>query len=572
MNHLLNLTLFLPAAGAVGLLFVPRRNGSAIRAIALATALASLLASIPLVIWFSSESAGMQFVTDARWIDAPPIRYHVGLDGISLFLVLLTTFLSVLCVLISWRSIEEHRKEFFFFLLLLETGTIGVFASLDLFLFYVFWEAALVPMYFLIGIWGGRQRIDAALKYFLYTVAGSLLMLAGIIWLYLHTGTFDYPAILEAIGTGAIRFSPNEQLWLFLAFFAAFAIKVPLFPFHTWLPEAQAEAPTAGSVLLAGVLLQTGAYGLMRFCLPLFPDAAHALAPAISALAIIGIIYGWLVAMVQPELKKLLAYCSVAQMSFIVLGIFSFNQIALEGAAYQMVSQGLTTGALFLLAGMLNDRLHTREIRNMGGLATPIPLLATVFLITTLSSIGLPLLNNFVGQFLILLGLFQYRALPAVLGATGILLSTACMLWMYQRVFLGVFPRGPGGLPEDRQPLPDLTRREKLILVPTVIVMLWMGTGSPFFLRRMDLSTEALLRHAGGNELRVDRADDPAPLLEHPSPEAIRFEHPAPARPTSQPVRLPVCDTAQRAIVGAESGPPPDIKITEKGRECLSAI
>jgi NADH-quinone oxidoreductase subunit M len=577
MSHLLNLTLFFPAVGAAGLLFIPRRNAGAIRAIALATTLASLLTSIPLVIYFSPESSVMQFGTDVGWIDVPPIRYHVGLDGISLFLVLLTTFLGVLCVLISWHSIEEHRKKVFFLLLLLEMGTIGIFASLDLFLFYVFWESTLVPLYLLIVIWGGRQRIDTTLKSFLYIAAGSLLMLVGIIWLYVHTGTFDYTVILASIQSGSIRFSPNEQILLFLAFFAAFAIRVPLFPFHTWLPKAHAEAPTAGSVLLAGVLLQTGAYGLMRFCLPLFPIAAHALAPAISALAIIGIIYGSLIALVQPELKKLIAYCSVAQMGFIVLGIFSFNQIALVGATYQMVSRGLTTGVLFLLVGMLNDRLHTTEIRNMGGLTTSIPLLASVFLITTLSSIGLPVLNNFVGEFLILLGVFQYRTLPAVLGAMGLLLSAACMLWMYQRVFFGElpkrfgkFPKEPGEVRKSRPVLPDLTRREKLLLIPSVIVMLWMGIGSSFFLRRMELSTEALLRHVGGNELRVDRADDPVLLWKHLDPKASNSEPLAPTQPASQPIRLPGCDTAQRAMDNA--GTPPQIKITVKEHECLSVI
>ena len=499
MSLLLNLVLFLPAAGALLLLLLPRERPAAIRAAALGISLTTFLLSLPLTWLFAPGAAGMQFVTNAAWIASPPIRYHVGVDGISLFLLLLITFLTVLCVLGSWRSVQEHVKEFFFFLLLLETGTLGVFVAVDLFLVYVFWEVTLVPMYFLIGIWGHERRVYAAFKFFLYTVVGSLLMLVGILWLYNRSGSFDYEVIAGALSAGRMSFSRSEELWLFLAFFGAFAIKVPLFPLHTWLPDAHVEAPTAGSVMLAGVLLKMGTYGLLRFCLPLFPDASHALAPAIIALAIIGIIYGSLVAMVQPDLKKLIAYSSVAHLGFVVLGIFSFNVIAVQGALYQMLNHGVSTGTLFLLVGMIYERLHSRQISDMGGLATPAPLLASLFLVTTLASIGLPLLNNFVGEFLILLGTLQERTLYAAWAATGVVLSAVYMLWMYQRVFLG----------EARPALhfADLDMRERAILIPATAVMLLMGIGSPYFLNRMEPATAALLDRTGRRVLRVQHHD-----------------------------------------------------------------
>ena len=507
MSMVLNLVLFLPAAGAVLLLLLPRNRPQTVRSMALGFSLATFALSLLLPWGFTAGTARLQFETNARWMDLPPIRYHVAVDGISLFLVLLISFLTVLCVLISWNSVGKHVKEFFFFLLLLETGAVGVFVAMDLFLFYVFWEVTLVPMYFLIGIWGHERRIYAALKFFLFTLIGSLLMLVAIIWLYNVFGTFDYPEILRAISSGSQTLTMSQQFFLFLAFFAAFAIKVPLFPLHTWLPDAHVEAPTAGSVMLAGVLLKMGTYGLLRFCLPLFPDAAHALATPIIALSLVGIIYGSLVAMVQPDLKKLIAYSSVAHLGFVVLGIFSFNQVAVEGAVYQMLNHGVSTGALFLMVGMIYDRLHSRAIRDMGGLATPAPLLATFFLITTLSSIGLPLLNNFVGEFLILLGVLQERTLYAALAAIGVVLSAAYMLWMYQRVFLGeVAPRN--------QAFPDLNRREAGILAAAVALMIFMGVASPYFLRKMDASTATLLEYTGRQEVRVQLvtpADAPLP-------------------------------------------------------------
>ena len=370
------------------------------------------------------------------------ISYSLGIDGISMFLILLTTLLSPLAVLASW-SIHERLKEYFIFMLLLETGMIGVFASLDLFLFYVFWEIMLIPMYFLIGVWGGERRIYAALKFVLYTMVGSVLMLVAIIALYFMHGdatgtfTFSYPQIQSALASGRMVLSPVIEQWLFIAFFLAFAVKVPLFPFHTWLPDAHVEAPTAGSVLLAGVLLKMGTYGLIRFNLPLFPHMSHLFAPLISLLAIVGIVYGALVAMVQPDMKKLVAYSSVSHMGFIVLGIFSFNPQGMEGAVYQMLNHGISTGALFLIVGMIYDRRHTRMIDEFGGLANRMPLYAAFFLVVTLSSIGLPGLNGFVGEFLILLGTFGVSHARAAVAALGVILSAVYMLWMYQRVIWG---------------------------------------------------------------------------------------------------------------------------------------
>jgi NADH-quinone oxidoreductase subunit M len=490
-NFTLTIITFLPLAGAILLLVLSKTNTRAIRSLALITSSVTFLLSISLFVHFDAAHPGMQFEQTAIWIPSLGITYHVGIDGISLFLVLLTTFLTPLAILSSWNSIQRRMKEYFVFMLLLETGMLGVFVALDFFLFYVFWEAMLVPMYFLIGVWGGQRRIYAAIKFFLYTMAGSVLMLVAIITLYFLNGgvTFDFPAILSNLHSGKITLTGTQQYWLFLAFFVAFAIKVPLFPFHTWLPDAHVEAPTAGSVILAGVLLKMGTYGMIRFCLPLFPEAALELSPLISVLAIVGIIYGALVAMIQPDLKKLVAYSSVSHLGFVVLGIFAFNFQGMEGAIYQMLSHGISTGALFLLVGMIYDRRHTRLIEDFGGLATPLPLFATFFMIVTLSSIGLPLLNGFVGEFLILLGAFRANVTQAVFAATGIILSSVYMLWMYQRVILGDVKNAKN------KALTDLDFREKFILVPLVVLIVWMGVYSQSFLRKMDASVSQLLDH-----------------------------------------------------------------------------
>ncbi|MBI1983331.1 MAG: NADH-quinone oxidoreductase subunit M [Acidobacteria bacterium] len=504
-NHPLTLITFLPLAGALILLFMRRGAAGAIRWVTLAFSLLTFFLAIKIFIDFSPNHPGMQFVEHFSWIDSPRIGYHVGIDGLSLLLILLTAFLTPLAVLASWTSITTRVKEFFLFLLVLETGMIGVFVSLDLFLFFVFWEAMLIPMYFLIGVWGHERRVYAAVKFILYTMLGSALMLVGILYLYNLTGTFDLLSIQRQLATGIQTLSGTAQVWLFLAFFLAFAIKVPMFPFHTWLPDAHVEAPTAGSVILAGVLLKMGTYGILRFCLPLFPQASREFAPLISILSIIGILYGSLVAMVQPDVKKLVAYSSVAHLGFVVLGIFAFNMSGLEGAIYQMCSHGVSTGALFILVGMLYDRRHTRQIKEFGGLATSLPVYSAFFMIVALSSLGLPMLNGFVGEFLIIVGVFKARALFGVLAAVGVVLAAVYLLWMYQRVFFGEITN------EKNRILPDCNWREKIMLVAIVLTILWMGVFPQPFLRRLDLTTARIIHlvEQGPPHLALNRPTGP---------------------------------------------------------------
>jgi NADH-quinone oxidoreductase subunit M len=479
-GHLLSVLIFFPAVGALALLLLRGDDHKFIRIIALIVSLAEFLFSLLVIPKVPIGASGYHLEEFAKWISQPPINYHLGVDGISLFLVILTTFLTPISVLASWKSIEHRVKEFFVMLMMLEVGVVGVFLSLDLFLFFLFWEVMLIPMALLIGIWGHERRVYAAVKFILYTMAGSIFMLIGIIWLYNATGvatnwtaaTFDLPTIQLMLQNGSIVLDQRTEMLLFLAFFVAFAVKVPLFPLHTWLPDAHVEAPTAGSVMLAGVLLKMGTYGMIRFCLPLFPEASHRAAGWVAALAIIGIIYGALVAMVQPNLKKLVAYSSVSHLGFVVLGIFAFHNISMQGAVYQMLAHGISTGALFLLVGMLYDRRHTFEISEYGGLATPMPKLATFFLFVALSSLGLPMLNGFVGEFLVLLGTYQRHWQWASWGALGVILSACYLLWSYQRVFFGEITR------EKNRTLPDASAREKWILVAMAVVTLWMGIGS----------------------------------------------------------------------------------------------
>jgi NADH-quinone oxidoreductase subunit M len=486
-DMILTLVTFLPLAGALALLLFPRSD-RAVKWGALVISIATFLLSFHLARFFDRSRVGFQFETDAQWIPSPNIHYHIGIDGISVWLVILTTFLVPLSILIQWNSIHGRIKEFFCLLLVLETAMIGVFVALDLFLFYVFWEATLIPMALIIGMYGHERRIYAAVKFFLYTMIASVFMLAAIIWMYIQTGTFDYATLRAAAVAGTIPHFNSAAVWLFLGFFVAFAVKVPLFPFHTWLPDAHVEAPTAGSVLLAGVLLKMGTYGLLRFNVPMFPEQAQRHAPWIVALAIIGIIYGALVAMVQPNLKKLIAYSSVSHLGFVVLGIFTFTQIGTNGAVYQMLNHGISTGALFMLAGMLYDRRHTYELREFGGLATPMPVYATIFLIITLSSIGLPLLNGFVGEFLVLSGSFQAKALYGILAATGVIWSACYMLWMYQRVFYGKITN------QANSRLRDADVRERTALWPLVVMALVMGVASPLWIRQMERSVSDALQ------------------------------------------------------------------------------
>ena len=488
-SHALSIVTFLPLAGAAVIAFLSRERPSVVRWVALVFSLLTFLASAVLYGKFDPHVTGMQFEEFHQWIQVPPVNYHLGVDGLSLLLTLLTGLLTPLAILVSWNSTTRQVKEFYFFLLALETGTIGVFVSLDLMLFFVFWEVMLIPMYFLIGIWGHERRVYAAVKFIVYTMAGSALMLTAILYLYSVTGSFDFNDVLEHVSTSVL--SPTAERWLFLAFFVAFAIKVPLFPFHTWLPDAHVEAPTAGSVVLAGVLLKMGTYGMLRFCLPLFPAASHEFAPVICILAIIGIIYGALVAMVQPNLKKLVAYSSVAHLGFCVLGIFVFNAQGMEGSIYQMFSHGVTTGALFILVGMLYERRHTFMISDYGGLATSLPVYSTFFLIVALASLGLPMLNGFIGEFLIIVGSYRMHAGYATLAATGVVLAAVYLLWMYQRVFYGDIRN------EKNRALPDCNGREKLILTIAVLIILGMGIYPQPFLRRLDQSVATILQRSG---------------------------------------------------------------------------
>jgi NADH-quinone oxidoreductase subunit M len=507
---MLSLIVFLPLVGAVAALLAGGRGDRperepVVRWVALIGSLVTFAASLLLWVRFDPTSADYQFVENLQWMPMFGIRYHVGIDGISLFLIILTTFLTPLALLSSWESVHKSVKVFSFFVLALETAMLGVFVSIDLFLFYVFWDAMLIPMYFLIGIWGYERRIYAAIKFILYTMAGSVLMLIAIIGLaWAHSETKGVPSF-DLIDLYSVQLSPQMESWFFLAFTLAFAIKVPLFPFHTWLPDAHVEAPTAGSIILAGVLLKMGTYGLLRFAFPLFPGAAEGFAPVLALLAVAGIIYGALVAMVQPDMKKLVAYSSVSHLGFVVLGLCAMNLQGVQGALYQMLNHGISTGGLFMIVGMLSDRRHTRLISEFGGLKAVTPRLVAAFLIVTLSSIALPGLNGFVGEFLILVGAFKWKPTLAAFAASGVILSAVYMLWMFQRVNYGQVTN------EKNRSLPDLTPREWALLVPTIAMAILMGVLPGIFLRPMEPSVNKVIdRVTGARPARVSREAVPA--------------------------------------------------------------
>ena len=492
MPQLLTILILLPVAGALALVlysFVAKGREDHYRWVALIATVATFAVSLLLLRGVGLTGAEFGFEENVSWIGSIRARYHVGVDGVSLWLVLLTTLLMPISVLSSWTAIHKRQLTYYVFLLILESAMIGVFVSLDLLLFYLFFEASLVPMFFLIGIWGGERRIYSAVKFFIYTAVGSLLMLVGIIALYFIYQSFDYATILQAMSANPL--TEQAEFWLFLAFALAFCIKVPLFPFHTWLPDAHTEAPTAGSVILAGVLLKMGTYGLLRFNLALFPGAARAWAPVIIVLAVIGIIYGALVAMVQPDVKRLVAYSSVSHMGFVVLGLFSFTELGMQGALYQMLNHGVSTGALFLFVGFIYERRHTRMISEFGGLATPMPWFSTLFVIASLSSVGLPFLNGFVGEFLILIGMWTSRAVSqawivTMLAATGVIWAAVYMLWMLQRVVFGKITN-----PENAR-LSDLNNREIGLLLPLMFLMIFMGVYPRVFLDRSKASVETI--------------------------------------------------------------------------------
>jgi NADH-quinone oxidoreductase subunit M len=479
--HPLTLVTFTPLLGVLVLLFLKPEQKSAQRWVALVTSLVTLVVSLVVLAWFipydAAKPGALHMVIDLPWIQVAGwnISYAMGVDGLSILLVLLTAFLTPLSILSTWTAIEERVKDFMIFFLLLEVGMTGVFLAQDLFLFYIFWEFTLVPMYFLIGIWGGPQRMYAAVKFFLYTMAGSLLMLLAILWLGIYQGTFSVPELVAQGGIPA-----NIQMWLFLAFAAAFAIKVPMWPLHSWLPDAHVQAPTAGSVILAGVLLKMGTYGFVRFNLPLFPEAAVKAAPWMALLAVIGIIYGAAVSYAQQDIKKLVAYSSVSHLGFVMLGLFALNPQGIQGGILQMINHGLSTGALFIIVGMIYERRHTRDVEAFGGLWKIMPVYGALTLIVTLSSMGLPGLNGFVGEFTILLGAFGSEAIGspwfAGLAAIGVIMAAVYMLYMFQKMFLG-----PADNPKNLE-LKDLNWREIVTLIPLLVFIFWIGLyPKPFF-------------------------------------------------------------------------------------------
>ncbi|MBI1761833.1 MAG: NADH-quinone oxidoreductase subunit M [Acidobacteria bacterium] len=507
----ITITTYLPLAGALLLLLYGMTGGkeqerlnNGYRNITLLTTLLTFAVSIPILLGFDRGNALPQMVTKIPWIGTFGVSYHTGVDGLSIWLVLLTTFIMPISVLASWH-VTKRVREFMIFMLVLETGMIGVFISLDMFLFYLFFEITLIPMYFLIGVWGGERRIYAALKFFIYTVVGSLLMLVAIIAVYYLNGgtTFDIVEITNTFASKRASIGIPVQRMLWFAFALAFFIKVPLWPLHTWLPDAHVEAPTAGSIILAGVLLKMGTYGLMRFNLPLFPEVSRESAPIVMTLAVIGIIYGALVAMVQPDMKKLVAYSSVSHLGFVVLGIFAFTEQGMQGALYQMLNHGISTGALFYCVGIVYERRHTRLIADYGGIATPMPQYSTLFVILSLSSLGLPLLNGFIGEFLILLGTFAstvpYAKLFAVLGATGVILSAVYLLWMLQRVVFGEITK------DENAELEDLDAREYAGLVPLVVMAVIMGVVPMLFMNQTKATVNAIRAHVEGKIMRASK-------------------------------------------------------------------
>lgn len=515
-DSLLSLMTFFPLLGMLFVLVIPRDNDALLKGFTLAVTLITFVISLPLA--FDSvftTSGGMHYREFHEWINIGnffQMNYNLGVDGISLWLVMLTTFIMPIAVLSTWKAVEKNTKGFMALLLLLETGMLGAFVSLDLFLFYIFWELMLIPMYFLIGIWGGKNRIYAAVKFFIYTAVGSLLMLVAIIFVYyyaIQSGTPINGFGIQEFYTLDIPY--HAQYWLFLAFGFSFAIKVPMFPLHTWLPDAHTEAPTAGSVILAAVLLKMGTYGYIRFAMPLFPDALQTFLPLLATLSVIGIIYGSLVAMMQEDVKKLVAYSSVAHLGVVMIGVFAMNLQGMAGGMIQMINHGISTGALFLIVGFIYERRHTRLITEFGGLAHKMPIFATIFMIITLSSIGLPATNGFVGEFLALVGAFESGLRwYAVVATSGVILAAVYMLWMYQRVMLGTVTNPAN------ENLKDLSAREIVVMLPLLVFVFWIGIYPNTFFDKMNPAIEQLLQQMNNNKVAVVEIQQPivANLLE----------------------------------------------------------
>jgi NADH-quinone oxidoreductase subunit M len=479
---LLSLILFTPLVGAILILFVPKTNENAIKWIANLVTLVGFLVSIPLWFWYDPQQPEFQFVERAAWIPSIGAQYFLGVDGFSVLLILLTTLMGVIAVLSSWTAITERIKEYYIFLLVLQTGMLGAFVSLDFLLFFLFWEVMLVPMYFLIGIWGSDRRLYSAIKFFLYTLVGSVVMLLGILALYFHYHSVTNMYSFDITEFQKLSVPFDKQWWIFLAFFLGFAIKVPMFPFHTWLPDAHTDAPTAGSVILAAVLLKMGTYGFIRFSLPILPEATRYFVPMMVLLSIIGIVYGALVAMAQSDWKRLVAYSSVSHMAMVMLGMFALNPVGITGSIVQQLNHGISTGALFLIVGIVYERRHTRQISEYGGLSKVMPVYAAVFLVMTMSSIGLPALNGFIGELLILQGVFVASRVWAAFAASGVVLGAAYMLWLYQRTMFGKIEN-----PKNEKLL-DLNLREFATFVPLLILAVWIGLYPAPFLRRLETS------------------------------------------------------------------------------------
>ncbi len=508
---ILTLLIFTPILGAMILALIPRQNKQAQRWVALGVSGVNFLISLALLFGFDPGTYKMQFIEEALWIPGIGVTYFLGIDGLSLLLLLLTTLITVIAILCSWSAIEEGVKGYMACMLIMEAGMIGVFVSLDLILFFLFWEIGLVPMYFLIGIWGGQRRLYATLKFFLYTVFGSIFMLVGILAIYYAHGNITGEYTFNLLKLYQVNYPYTLQWWVFLAFFLGFAIKVPLFPFHTWLPDAHVEAPTAGSVILAGILLKMGTYAFLRFNLPLLPGASIAFTPFILAIAVIGIIYGAFLALAQKDLKKLVAYSSVSHLGFVMAGIFAINYQGIDGGILQMVNHGISTGGLFLIVGMLYERRHSRLIEDFGGLARIMPVFAAFVLVVVFSSIGLPGTNGFIGEILILIGVFKTSIPAAVLAATGIILGAVYMLWMYQRVVFGKVKHA------ENKALKDLNKREVLTLLPIILLIFWIGFYPKPFLKLTAATTVHLVemvKHKNAQQQgnpesfsRVKRAD-----------------------------------------------------------------
>ncbi|MBL6600807.1 MAG: NADH-quinone oxidoreductase subunit M [Alphaproteobacteria bacterium] len=481
---LLSLVTFLPLAGVIFILFVRGDEATVARNsryIALWTSMAAFLLSLPLWIGFDPTTAEFQFVEKVAWIPGANINYHMGLDGISLFFVLLSTLLTPICILSSWDAVKTRVREYMIAFLVLETMMVGMFCALDMLVFYIFFEGVLIPMFIIIGVWGGARRVYAAFKFFLYTLLGSVLMLVAMLSMYFTADTTDVPTLM------AFKFAADIQPWLWLAFFASFAVKVPMWPVHTWLPDAHVEAPTAGSVILAGVLLKMGGYGFLRFSIPMFPEATDMFAPLVFTLSVVAVIYTSLVALAQEDLKKLIAYSSVAHMGFVTIGMFTMNEQGVQGSIFQMLSHGIVSGALFLCVGVIYDRMHTREIAAYGGLVNRMPRYALVFMIFTMASVGLPATSGFVGEFLVLMGAFEVSTWLAAFAATGVILGAAYMLYVYRRIIFGVLDK------ENLKSITDLSPREIAIFAPLVILVFWMGIYPASFLDMMAVSVDNLI-------------------------------------------------------------------------------